>query len=218
MALSPANLPELYAHLQAALSSDTATREHAEAQLKNIESFENFSSCLAVCMKACRYLHHSVNASSHMCRPWLQMQQLSRRNACRKSSAARRLSTASDGSRSSISRTASAATGRRDRRKSMHSDPAKTSRLEWLSLGGAEYACYRSISDAEKQHLRQKLLMLISQEDNQVPSKLLHALAACQRSPATSRLQPGAVCSANCRGDCQSCSSGLSSTMAQPVH
>ena len=51
MALSPADLPELYTYLKAALSSDTGTRQNAEAQLKTIETYDNFSSCLAVCLR-----------------------------------------------------------------------------------------------------------------------------------------------------------------------
>ena len=60
MALTPANLPELYANLKAALSSDPATRQHAEAQLKTIEPYDNFASCLAVCMEACQHLQHAI--------------------------------------------------------------------------------------------------------------------------------------------------------------
>ena len=57
MALSPANLPELYECLKAALSSDTATRQNAEAQLKHLETHDNFSSCLAVRLQY--HLHQS---------------------------------------------------------------------------------------------------------------------------------------------------------------
>ncbi|KAK9822576.1 hypothetical protein WJX74_006339 [Apatococcus lobatus] len=120
MALSPGNLPELYAYLKAALSSDTTTRQNAEARLKNIETYDNFSSCLAEIFSS-KEADHSVR--------WLTIVHF----------------------KNSMSRNWKARTSQ------------------------------KAISESEKQHLRQKLLMLISQEDNQFAVQIAVVIAKIAR-------------------------------------